>query len=53
MVKGNAQQEGVDYVVFSPVVMHTSICVLLTMVAHFDLVACSTLILISCKLDFV
>lgn len=38
MAKGFAQKEGVEYnEIFSPVVKHTSIRVLLSLVAHGDL----------------
>ena len=37
VTKGYAQREGIDYnEVFSPVVKHSSICILLTLVAQYD-----------------
>ena len=38
MAKGFVQKEGIDYnEVFSPVVKHTSICILLALVAEYEL----------------
>lgn len=38
VAKGYSQQQGVDYEeIFSPVVRHTSIRVVLALVAHFDM----------------